>query len=219
VADAGLFLITKYGQGWAKSDNAGPLTQETRKLLNKLSIPGRRNLYTLRHTSRAVADEAKDQPAADYIMGHEVAHMSSVYRERISDDRLKAVTDHVRAWRFEPKVKGSTNGTADEARNGFAIAWGGRGCRAAERKNVPAARPRSAAPRALAGSLRRPRPVPELLPALHPRVELPHRRLQQATRRRQPLPAVARVVHPTRVVPQIRQRLRRQPPGGGRGKN
>jgi hypothetical protein len=47
-----------------------------------------------------VADEAKDQPAADYIMGHEVPHMSSVYRETISDERLKAVTDHVRAWLF-----------------------------------------------------------------------------------------------------------------------
>jgi integrase len=56
--------------------------------------------YTLRHTFRTIADEAKDQPAADFIMGHEVAHMSSVYRETISDERLKAVTDHVRAWLF-----------------------------------------------------------------------------------------------------------------------
>jgi hypothetical protein len=47
-----------------------------------------------------VADEAKDQPAADYIMGHEVPHMSSVYRETISDARLKAVTDHVRTWLY-----------------------------------------------------------------------------------------------------------------------
>jgi hypothetical protein len=33
-------------------------------------------------------------------MGHEVPHMSSVYRETISDERLRAVTDHVRAWLF-----------------------------------------------------------------------------------------------------------------------
>jgi hypothetical protein len=26
--------------------------------------------------------------------------MASVYRERISDERLRAVTDHVRAWLF-----------------------------------------------------------------------------------------------------------------------
>ena len=50
----------------------------------------------IRHTFRTVADGAKDLPAADHIMGHEVAHMSSAYHEGIGDDRLKAVTDHVR---------------------------------------------------------------------------------------------------------------------------
>jgi integrase len=73
-------------------------------LLKRLGINGRQGLgfYTLRHTFRTNADEAKDQPAADYLMGHEVPPMSSVYRERISDERLKAVTDHVRAWLFPP---------------------------------------------------------------------------------------------------------------------
>ena len=36
----------------------------------------------------------------DGAMGHEVPHMSSVYRETISDARLRAVTEHVRAWLF-----------------------------------------------------------------------------------------------------------------------
>jgi integrase len=98
--DAGLVFITKYGQSWSKSDNAGPLTQMMRKLLDRLGINGHRNFYTLRHTFRTVADEAKDQPAADYIMGHEVPHMSSVYRETISDERLRAVAGHVRRWLF-----------------------------------------------------------------------------------------------------------------------
>jgi integrase len=103
--DAGLVFITKYGQAWAKTDNAGPLTQEMHKLLKRLHINGRKGLgfYTLRHTFRTVADEAKDQPAADYVMGHEVPHMSSFYRETISDDRLKAVADHVRGWLFPPE--------------------------------------------------------------------------------------------------------------------
>jgi hypothetical protein len=47
-----------------------------------------------------VADEAKDQPAVDHIMGHESPHMSTVYRERIGDERLKAVANHVRNWLF-----------------------------------------------------------------------------------------------------------------------
>jgi hypothetical protein len=50
--------------------------------------------------ARDVTDEAKDQPAVDLMMGHEIPHMSTIYRERISDARLKAVSDHVRAWLF-----------------------------------------------------------------------------------------------------------------------
>ncbi len=100
---AGLVFVTKYGLTWAKDEDPGVITKEMRKLLNKLGINGHRNFYTLRHTFRTVADEAKDQPAADFIMGHESPHMSTHYRERISDERLKAVTDHVRAWLFPPK--------------------------------------------------------------------------------------------------------------------
>ncbi len=97
---AGLAFITKYGLPWGKEISDSPITKEMRKLLNALGINGHRNFYTLRHTFRTVADEAKDQPAADHIMGHESAHMSTLYRERISDARLRAVTDHVRAWLF-----------------------------------------------------------------------------------------------------------------------
>jgi len=84
------------------------LTGEVRKLLRKLGINGHRNFYTLRHTFRTVADESKDQPAVDFIMGHEVAHMSSVYRETISDARLRAVADCVHGWLFSetPKAEG-----------------------------------------------------------------------------------------------------------------
>ena len=40
------------------------------------------------------------QPAVDHIMGHETGHMSAVYRETISDERLRAVGEHVREWLF-----------------------------------------------------------------------------------------------------------------------
>jgi integrase len=66
----------------------------------------RRGLYTLRHTFRTIADEAKDQPAADYIMGHEVPHMSSVYRETIRDERLRVVANQVRQWLFGSQTVG-----------------------------------------------------------------------------------------------------------------
>jgi integrase len=101
-ADAGLVFVTQRGLPWFKETNDCPVAKETAKLLKRLGINGRKGLgfYTLRHVFRTIADEAKDQPAADYIMGHEVPHMSSVYRETISDARLRAVADHVHAWLF-----------------------------------------------------------------------------------------------------------------------
>jgi integrase len=100
--DAGLVFITKYGKPWSKDTSTNPVSQEFAKLLRALHINGRKGIgfYTLRHTFRTVADESRDQPAVDHIMGHESPHMSSVYRERISDERLRAVVEHIRAWLF-----------------------------------------------------------------------------------------------------------------------
>src|SRR5262249_30800744 len=100
---AGLVFITKYGGSWEADTMDRPVSKETAKLLKKSGINGRAGLgvYTLRHTFRTVADEAKDQPAADFLMGHEVPHMRSVYRETISDARLRAIAAHVRSWLFE----------------------------------------------------------------------------------------------------------------------
>jgi integrase len=103
AAARGLVFLTRHGLPWHKCDShANPLSREAAQLLRRLGLNGRKGLgfYTLRHTFRTIADEARDQPAADLIMGHEVPHMSSFYRERISDERLRAVTDHVRAWLF-----------------------------------------------------------------------------------------------------------------------
>jgi integrase len=99
-ADAGLVFITRFGQSWHTDTTENPISYEFGKLLRRLGINGRQGLgfYTLRHVFRTIADESKDQPATDFIMGHEVPHMSSVYRETIGDERLRAVADHVRAW-------------------------------------------------------------------------------------------------------------------------
>jgi integrase len=97
----GLVFITKYGLPWHKRTSDNPVSKETRKLLDRLGIRGRRNFYSIRHTHRTIADGAKDPAAADSLMGHEAPHMSSIYREVIDDDRLHTVTEHVRRWLFE----------------------------------------------------------------------------------------------------------------------
>jgi integrase len=99
-----LIFVTKRGYSWAKIDRPdNPLSKEMTKLLKKLGFdrPGL-NFYALRHTFATIGGEAKDQVAVDHIMGHAPAgnDMAAVYRERISDERLIAVTEHVRKWLF-----------------------------------------------------------------------------------------------------------------------
>jgi integrase len=100
AADADRLFITKYGTCWAKKIEDNPVSKETRKLLDVLKINGNRNFYALRHTFETIGGETDRQVAVDYIMGHLSDDMASVYRERIGDERLRAVTNHVRNWLF-----------------------------------------------------------------------------------------------------------------------
>ena len=61
----------------------------------KLTVPG---FYCLRHTFRTVADQTLDPVACGLIMGHVDDSMAGQYRERVADERLLKVTEHVRAW-------------------------------------------------------------------------------------------------------------------------
>jgi integrase len=102
-----LVFVTKYGAPWSKDIADSPVTKEFRKLLAifKLHRPGL-GFYALRHTFETIAGESRDQVAVNHIMGHADASMASMYRERISDDRLRDVVNVVRHWLFDkPKAK------------------------------------------------------------------------------------------------------------------
>jgi integrase len=101
-AAAELVFVTVRGLSWAKDTADSPITKETAKLLKALHINGRKGLgfYTLRHVFETVGGESKDQVAVDHVMGHARDDMASVYREGISDERLRAVAEHVHRWLF-----------------------------------------------------------------------------------------------------------------------
>jgi integrase len=100
-----LVFVTSRGLPWGKAIADNPVAKETSKLLKRLGMqkPGL-GFYALRHTTETVGGGARDQVALNHIMGHAPAgsDMAAVYRERIDDDRLVAVTEHVRAWLWPP---------------------------------------------------------------------------------------------------------------------
>lgn len=116
-ADDELVFITKRGLCWSKTRNCGatmsdgkpdvdgsrdnPISKEMAKLLKEVGLKRPRlNFYGLRHTFQTIGEESGDQVATKAIMGHTPApnDMSEKYRERISDDRLRRVVNHVRNW-------------------------------------------------------------------------------------------------------------------------
>jgi integrase len=107
-ADAGLVFLTAQGRCWAKEKFSSPMCYRVGMLMRQLGINGHKGLgfYTLRHVFRTVADESKDQPSVDFLMGHARDDMASQYREKIDDSRLQAVVSHVHAWLYPPKQQG-----------------------------------------------------------------------------------------------------------------
>lgn len=107
-SDSGILFVTKYGRRWSRTTESGApvdnVGQEFTKLLRELGLKRDKiNFYALRHTFETIAGESRDQVAVDHVMGHARDDMASVYRERISDERLKAVSDVVHRWLFGPR--------------------------------------------------------------------------------------------------------------------
>ncbi|MHB8862055.1 MAG: tyrosine-type recombinase/integrase [Pirellulaceae bacterium] len=99
-ADAELLFIAPKGGNYIGCRKGHAVYGATKKV-----FPVERTFYDLRHTFETIASQTKDQAAVSAIMGHAPAanDMSSVYREEVGDDRLRAVVDHVHAWLFPAK--------------------------------------------------------------------------------------------------------------------
>lgn len=97
---AELLFLTAKGGSWAKETSDNPVSKETAKLMIACGLNGHRNFYCCRHTFQTIGDESGDFLAVRRIMGHASNDIADEYRERISDERLRKVTDHVRVWLF-----------------------------------------------------------------------------------------------------------------------
>jgi integrase len=98
-----LVFITRIGKPWAKDTADSPITKEFAKVLRELKLTrAGLGFYALRHTTETVGGGAKDQIALDHVMGHAPlgSDMAAVYRERVDDERLIAIANHIYAWLF-----------------------------------------------------------------------------------------------------------------------
>ncbi len=101
----GLVFVTTKGRPWITRGTANPVSVNVRDLMKTLGIHHNGiGFATLRHVFRTIADETRDPTAINLVMGHSDPSMGAVYRERIDDARLVAVTEHVRKWLFEKSV-------------------------------------------------------------------------------------------------------------------
>jgi integrase len=104
---ARLLFVGKRGQLYVGEHRGDRVTQEWNRVAEKAGIEGRR-FYDFRRTFQTVAEGAHDLVAVQSIMGHSPASgdMSAVYRQRVDDDRLRPVVEHVHKWFFRaPKTK------------------------------------------------------------------------------------------------------------------
>lgn len=60
------------------------------------------SFYSLRHTFQTVADDCLDPVAVGLVMGHTDSTMAARYRERVAQDRVRRVCEHVRNWLINP---------------------------------------------------------------------------------------------------------------------
>jgi integrase len=99
--DRELLFIGKRGQNYIGSHKGYRVTAEFNRVAKWAGVE-RRTFYDLRRTFETIGGESRDQVAVDHIMGHAPPgnDMAAIYRQRVDDQRLLDVVNHVRRWLY-----------------------------------------------------------------------------------------------------------------------
>lgn len=105
TTDSDRFFLTTKGRSLVhdnENDSRSDAVHDAFERLQRKAGTKKRNrgFSALRHTFRTIADETCDFPAILRVMGHSDNTISDHYRERISDERLLKVVNHVGDWLF-----------------------------------------------------------------------------------------------------------------------
>lgn len=106
-ADAGLLFIGRRGTSYRDDAASYRVSAEFADIRKLTTINSARTFYDFRRTFQTVSENSRDSVAVRAIMGHAppTDDMSSIYRQRIDDDRLVAVVAVVRKWLMAGKPK------------------------------------------------------------------------------------------------------------------
>lgn len=105
-------FCSRKGRQLVADDGSGDEVAEVFKKLRRKCCVQRMGVgfYAWRHMTETIAGEAPNvsnlQVVVNHIMGHRDGTMGGIYRESISDDRVKKVCQHVRKWIMGAKPKG-----------------------------------------------------------------------------------------------------------------
>ncbi len=94
-------FISARGNDYTDKHRTGyRVTGDFRQVTKAIGIQDGRGFYGLRRTFQTQAEESADLVAVQSIMGHTPSErdMSARYRQRISEQRLRAVVEVVRSW-------------------------------------------------------------------------------------------------------------------------
>jgi len=108
-ADGDCVFLTRWGRRWTRTSDAerpedrvpvDAIAPRFARLLRMLDINGSRGFYCLRHTVQTIGGDAKDPDALAAVMGHVDSSIGAVYRDRIPDERLRAIVETIHSWLF-----------------------------------------------------------------------------------------------------------------------
>lgn len=108
--DATLLFIGARGDSYVGNHKGFRVTAEFSRLLKAAGVEGR-SFYDLRRTFQTIAEEkSRDLVAVKAIMGHapSAGDMSAIYRQRVTDERLREAADGVRGWLYPPELAEAT---------------------------------------------------------------------------------------------------------------
>ena len=102
-----LAFLTRHGRCWHRDGEVNYLSQAFKRNAKAASVTFRPgvNFYSCRRVVETAGGETGDQVAVDYVMGHVDPSQAAVYRQGISDERVRRVCEAVRAWLFPPHGK------------------------------------------------------------------------------------------------------------------